>query len=82
MSQLLVLHMLMKTNSRLSGDGDWLMFDQVAVKKHDGSPTVLLKNAAEQNPMGREINSVCKIKHKWSEEIVCSVNSIYLLTEF
>lgn len=33
-SQLLVLHMLMNTNSKLSGDRDWLMFDQVAIKKH------------------------------------------------
>lgn len=38
-SQLLVLHMLMKTNSRLSGDTDWLMFDEVAIKKHGRSPT-------------------------------------------
>lgn len=55
-SQLLALHMLMKTNNSLIGDRDWLMFDQVAIKKH-GWSSILLENKAEQNPMGQEIKS-------------------------
>lgn len=44
--------MLMKTNSRLSGDRDCLVFDYVAIKNHGVSSTTLLKNRAEKHGTG------------------------------
>lgn len=38
------------------------MFDQVAIKKHGGSPSVLLENKAEQNRTRQKIKSVSNVE--------------------